>query len=169
MLKPCLGASSPPSIYRVSFSKFRNNLRGHGSVPLPRKGGEPCRTCRCGAGARELDARRENKTCGWCLCRRVSSIREPPDPEGLEDCPGSAGCGCAPGVLDLNFRAVAGNRGIEAGRVAGATSEPGAGARELEWVVRTKGVRGHCRLPAPRTARAELPAPSPPPHPAHVI
>ena len=56
----------------------------------------------------------------------------PPDPGVLEDCPGSAGCGCAPGVLDLNFRAVAGNGGTEAGRAAGATSESGAGPQELE-------------------------------------
>lgn len=85
--KPCLVASSPPVIYRVSFSKFRNNLRGHGSVPLAGKGGEPCRTCQCGAGARELAARRENKTCGWCSCRRVSSIRKPPRSRGSRGLP----------------------------------------------------------------------------------
>lgn len=31
---------------------------------------------------RELPERKENKTCGWCLCERVSAILKPPDPGG---------------------------------------------------------------------------------------
>lgn len=162
--------SRPPGIASVSQS---SKITFAGTAPYLCRGraGSRAGRARCGAGARELAARRENKTCGWCLCGGVGvgvspPSRSPSDSRGLGDRPGSAGCGCAPGVLDLNFRAVAGNRGTEAGRAAGATSGSGAGTRELEWLARTRGVRGAAASPPGEPPGLSFSAPPPSPTPS---
>lgn len=91
----------------------------------------------------ELPARRENKTCGWCLCESVSAILKPPDPGGVSEAArGAPGFGFDPDVLDLNFCAVAGKR---AQSRAGGWCHPrisAAGAGELEWRGRARAGGG---------------------------
>lgn len=161
--------SRPPGIASVSQS---SKITFAGTAPYLCRGraGSRAGRARCGAGARELAARRENKTCGWCLCGGVGwGCLLHPEAPPIPGVSGTAGCGCAPGVLDLNFRAVAGNRGTEAGRAAGATSGSGAGTRELEWLARTRGVRGAAASPPGEPPGLSSPRLPPPPHPAHVI
>lgn len=76
---------------RVSFSKFQNNLspaRIHTSAGEGRGAAQDVPVW--SQSQRELPAPKENKTCGCCLCGRVSSILKLPDPGGSRGPPKSA-------------------------------------------------------------------------------